>query len=185
MYYYFHGFVMLQLQSSVVIECNGVGYEILVAHPELYPIGEEQYIYVYHHLYETEQYFIGFKTLEEKEIFLKLLTVKGIGPQTVLKLFKVSTASRLKAAIVEGDENYLTSLPGIGRKNANQIILDLKGKLPANSDIFSNANMKLAYDGLQNLGFKDKEIKAGLSKIADNSLSVEEYISRFLKNAKN
>lgn len=185
MYYYFHGIVTLHFKNSIIIECNGVGYDILVSHPEYYPIGEQQYVYVSYYSYETESYFFGFKTMDEKEFFLKITSVKGIGPKTAMNMLKNSSVERLKQAIKENDESYLSSLPGVGKKSANQIILDLKNKLIVSNDIFTNKNMKLAYDGLISLGFKDKEIKAALNKITDANLSVEEYITIVLKNQNN
>lgn len=185
MYYYFHGIVTLHLKDSIVIETSGVGYDLLVSNVENYPIGEIQYVYVVYYQNENESYFIGFKTIDEKEMFLKITSVKGVGPKTALNMFKNSSIDRLKSAIKEGDDTYLSSLPGIGKKTATQIILDLRNKFVVSSDILNNKNMKLAYDGLISLGFKDKEIKMALNNIKDPSLSVEEYITLVLKNKSN
>lgn len=180
MYYYLHGIVTLHFDSSIVIECSSIGYDLLVAHVEDFPIGELQFVYVCYYSNENEQYLVGFKSLHEKELFLKLTSVKGLGPKTALNIFKVSTVDRIETAIKENDENYLISLPSIGRKTATQIILDLKGKL-VSSSILNEKNVSLAYDGLIQLGFKDKEIKDALNKINNKNLTVEEYISLALK----
>lgn len=181
MYFYLHGIVTLRFEDHVVIEVNGIGYEVTVPSIDDFPVGESQFIYVVYIISEDKHYFIGFKEIEEKMFFLKLTSVKGIGPKTALNMLKSVSFRRLEQAVKEGDEMYLSSLPSIGKKTANQIILDLKGKL-ALSKTMDNKIFKLAYDGLLQLGFKDKEIKESFMKIKDENMSVEDIISFVLKD---
>ncbi|MFA6624870.1 MAG: Holliday junction branch migration protein RuvA [Bacilli bacterium] len=183
MYYYLHGLITMHTKDSIVVECHGVGYDCLVSHPDEYEIGENMFVYVSYYSHEDDQFFIGFKTLEEKILYGKLTSVKGIGPKTAINALSQTSVGRLSDAINNSDENFLVRLPGIGKKNASQIILDLKGKL-TNIDLntrFGDKNLDLAYDGLKNLGFKDNEIRQALNGIAKTGLSVEEYMTTALR----
>jgi Holliday junction DNA helicase RuvA len=183
MYYYLHGMITMHTATSIVVECHGVGYDCLVSHPEDYPIGESLFVFVSYYCHEDDQFFVGFKTMEEKDLYQKLISVKGIGPKTALAALSASSVNRLQDAINNSEENYLIRLPGIGRKNASQIILDLKGKLTLPSTITNTGekNLDLAYDGLKGLGFKDKEIQEAFDSITERGLSVQEYMSLSLK----
>ncbi len=183
MYYYLHGLISFHTANSVIVECSGVGYDVIVSHPEEFPIGETMFVYVCYIFNENEQYFVGFKTLEEKKLYLALTSVKGIGPKTALNAMGQTSVGRLSDAINQADDVFLTRLPGIGKKSASQIILDLKGKLTmleSENDITLNKNMELALQGLKNYGFKDKEIKTALLSIQEKDLSPEEYLKKAL-----
>ncbi len=183
MYYYLHGLITMHSKDSIVVECSGVGYEVVVSHPEDFPIGETMFVFTCLYSHEDEQYLVGFKTIEEKELYNQLVSVAGIGPKTAISILSASSLYRLKDAINRGDTFYLTSLPGIGRKNASQIILDLKGKL-SDDDLATSTgekNLDLAYDGLKGLGFKANEIKSAFNEIEERNLSVEEYVARALR----
>lgn len=184
MYFYFHGLISMHTKKSIVIECNGVGYEVIVSHPEDFPIGENMFVFTCMITSENSSTLYGFKTLEEKGLFDSLLKVSGIGPKIALSILSSSSISRLKKAIEESDSKYLMSLPGIGKKNASQIILDLKGYLEKESEIslLDDDKNHLVYEGLKSLGFKDKDIYRVLNEIEDrNTLSAEEIISECLK----
>ena len=179
MYYYLHGIVALHTKSSIVIECGGVGYDVLVTHPDEFPIGEILFVYVCYISNENEQYFVGFKTMKEKDLYLALTSVKGIGPKTALSCLSATSCDRLSQAIEDADDVFLMRLPGIGKKSASQIILDLKGKLTMmiSEDSYTlSKNMDIAKEGLKTMGFKEKEIKEALKQIQDKNLSPEEYI---------
>ncbi|MFA6862146.1 MAG: Holliday junction branch migration protein RuvA [Bacilli bacterium] len=183
MYYYLHGMITMHTNNSVVIECHGVGYDCLVSHPEDYPIGENMFLFVSYYCHEDDQFFVGFKTMQEKDLYQKLISVKGIGPKTALAALAGSSTDRLEDAINNAEEGYLVRLPGIGRKNASQIILDLKGKLFIPKDLSNTGekNLDLAYDGLKGMGFRDKEIQAAFDQITERGLKPEEYMTKALK----
>lgn len=183
MYYYLHGLISFHTGNSIVVECGGVGYDVLVAHPDEFPIGETLFVYVSYVFNENEQYFVGFRTLEEKQLYLALTSVKGIGPKTALNALGQTSVGRLSDAINQADEVFLMRLPGIGKKSASQIILDLKGKLTLFENESSktlNKNMDLALEGLKNYGFKEKEIKDTLLAIDEKNLTAEEYLKKAL-----
>lgn len=183
MYNYLHGVITFHTKTGIVIECSGVGYDVMVGHPEDFDIGETTFVFVDFVSNENEQYFVGFKTIEEKRLYLALTSVKGIGPKTALGAISSTSVVRLSDAIEHSDDIFLMRLPGIGKKNASQIILDLKGKLTifeSDDAIALNANMELAIEALKNYGFKEKEIKNVLLKINEKDLAVEQYVLKAL-----
>ncbi len=182
MYYYLHGLVTFHTKDEIIIECAGVGYDVIVPHVDEFPIGENLFVFVSYIHSENDEYFVGFKTIEELKMYNALTSVKGIGPKTALNALSSTSVGRLSQAIDNAEEVFLMRLPGIGKKNASQIILDLRGKLTLldNSATTLNKEMDAAKEGLKNLGFKEKEIKGALLSINDNNLSADEYLKKAL-----
>lgn len=180
MYFYLRGTIVLHQKNSIVIECNGVGYEVFVSHPEEYIIGDMMLVYTSFYVREDEQFLVGFKSFEEKMLFNKLVSVKGIGPKTAISALGSTTPSLLIDAIDRNDIIYLKKLNGIGNKAATQIILDLRGKLLKNDAKTGDKALDDAVDGLRSFGFKTNEINSVLEKIQERGLSCEEYIKRAL-----
>ena len=178
MYSYIVGIVTLYEKNCIVIENNKIGYLINVSNPYSYKIDEEVKVFVYNHIKEDENSLYGFKSLEEKELFLKLINVKGIGPKMALPLLN-NNIDEIYNAINNGDYKYLTKFPKIGEKVAKQIILDLKGKLDVNANI-DNTNTKELIEVLESLGYKSVDIKKIINKIDDN-ISLEDKIKEALK----
>lgn len=189
MYYYLHGRISQHLKDSIVVDVNGIGYDVLVSHPDEFPIGEFLFVYVCYIHNDKEEYFVGFKSREEKELFLKLTSVQGIGPKTALGVLSNSSVGRLVKAIDESDANYLRRLPNIGKKSASQIILDLRGKLQligGRNSTTRNENRDKAFGALkETYGFKDSELKKVFSEINDTTLSVSDYLRLALKRLNN
>ena len=123
------GIIFSYTLNTVIVENNGVGYEIFFAHPDSIRLNQEVMIYTYHHIREDENSLFGFLSIEEKELFEKLIGVKGIGPKTAMGILGASSLDQLINSIEQGEVNALKKIPGIGAKAASQIILDLKGKL--------------------------------------------------------
>ncbi len=183
MYYYLHGIVTLHNKSSAVIECQGVGYDFLCSNIDDFPIGEVMFVYIYHYQKEDGNYFIGFKTLDEKNVFSSLVSVKGIGTKLALSILANSNIETLKEAIKQSDTKYFEKIPGIGKKSAIQIILDLKGKINDYVlDVYSNnKNKETARQALKKLGFTDTKITVAFAQITDENCSEQEYIKKALK----
>lgn len=181
MYYYLHGTVTIHGKDSVVIECNGIGYEVLVSHPEDYRIGDAVRVYTAFYSREEEQYLIGFKTFEEKALYLKLTSVKGVGPKSAMSILGGASAVRVKEAIDASDVLFLSHLPNIGPKTAKQIVLDLRGKLTYTSGSPSgDKNLDDAIIGLKNMGFRKEEVDEVLLKIPERGLTTEEFLRKAL-----
>ena len=129
MFDYLKGKVSITAPNYVVIDCNGVGYKIFTPNPYKFKEGETCTAYVYNHIREDENSLYGFTTYEERELFLKLINVKGLGPKTGIGILAGSTPNGIIDAIERENILYIKKFPKVGEKLARQIILDLKGKL--------------------------------------------------------
>jgi len=179
MYSYIIGVVTGYEKNSIILENNNIGYLINVGNPYNYKLNEEIKIYLYNHIKEDENSLYGFKNSDEKELFLKLINVKGIGPKMALPLFAGNNINEIMNAINNDNIHYLTKFPKIGEKLAKQIILDLKGKLMS-SDNNMNSSSNELIEVLESLGYKLADIKKILNKI-DNNLTIENQIKEALK----
>jgi len=166
-------------KNSIILENNKIGYLINVANPYSYKLNDEIKVYLYNHIKEDENSLYGFKSLEEKDLFLKLINVKGIGPKMAMPLFAGDNISEIMNAINNDNIRYLTKFPKIGEKVAKQIILDLKGKLMSQDNVVNSSSNELI-EVLESLGYKLVDIKKILNKI-DSSLSIEVQIKEALK----
>lgn len=188
MYYYLKGTIVEQGENYIVIDVGGIGYQVLVMHPEDFPLFELVIVYIAHIVREDEEYFVGFKDLQEKKIFNQLITVKGIGPRTALTALRGITIDEFVACIQNEDIKRLKKLDGIGPKAASQIILDLKGSLSDFGVVSNkvtkkglNKNQEEALLALKTLGFKVKEIEECFDRINDDTLSTEQYVTSVLR----
>ena len=134
MYNYIKGIVTEVNPNYIVIDNNGIGYNVIVANPYSYQEGNEYKIYVYHQITENSQDLFGFLNKEEKDLFLRLINVKGLGPRTAIPMFATGSVNGIVDAIDRENVVYLTKFPKIGDKLARQIILDLKGKLAPSAE---------------------------------------------------
>lgn len=168
MIYFLKGDIVEINIDYVVIDVNGVGYQVFVGKPQDFSYGRSL-IYTYYQVKEDGVSLFGFKTKQEQDLFLKLIEVSGIGPKTASGILGATTTSSLISAIELGNIAYLKKLPSIGPKAAQQIILDLKGKL-----VFDNSSNKPSkrsetysdvYDALRTLGFKVNEIDNVIDKV--------------------
>ena len=126
MFDYIKGIVKGIGSNYIVIENNNIGFIIYTASPYSFKENEQLCIYTHSHIREDAFDLYGFKTLEERNIFVKLISVKGIGPKGALAILANGDINGLQAAIDSGDVKYLQKFPGIGPKASGQIILDLK-----------------------------------------------------------
>ncbi len=185
MYSYFIGEISEVGLDYIVVETNGVGYYLYVSHPNDYKRNEITKVYVYLHVKEDGMTLYGFSSKEEKELFLKLIEVKGIGPKTAINVLSATSVNNLVQAIETQNTGYLKKLPGIGPKAAQQIILDLKGKLVIDTSTISkdttDKELLDAREALKSLGFRVSDIDTVLAKLNGLKLNAEEYIKRALK----
>ena len=161
-------------QDRVIIDVNDVGYDVLVSHINDYHIGDKVLLYTYNVVREDENYLVGFISKEEKDVFLSLIKVKGLGPKTVINALSTTTPQEVINAISANNVAFLKKLPGLGAKAAGQIILDLKGQLTG-----SKGNPKQyeeVYDALKTLGFKGAAIDRVLATINEPDASTEEIL---------
>ena len=179
MYSYIKGKIMGLSSNSIIVDNNGIGYLIYVANPYRYEVGESYTVYVYNHIREDENSLYGFVTEDEKNLFLKLINVKGLGPRTALPMF-ASSVEALTDAIARENLIFLTKFPKIGDKVARQIILDLKGKLVENNELFTNDGYGELIGVLESLGYKKNDIKRILPQV-DPGKKVEDQVKDALR----
>lgn len=177
-YSYIKGIITDIEPSYITIENNGIGYLIYVPNPYSYKLNSEDIIYLYQQIREDENTLYGFKTKDDKNLFLKLISVKGLGCKMALPMLSGDNINFIYEAINEGNINYLKKFPKIGDKVARQIILDLKGKLVKKEDVV-NTNNELV-EVLTSLGYKNNDIKKILPSI-DSTKEIEEQIKDALK----
>ena len=177
MYEYIKGKIIDIEANYIVVENNNIGYIVYVASPYSFK-EEETKIYIYQYVKEDELSLYGFKNKEEKELFLRLIGVKGLGCKMALPMFATGSTSNIIDAIEKEDVAYLKKFPKIGDKVARQIILDLKGKLVSTTNNKTD-NTELI-EALKALGYKSADINKILPKI-DNSIKLENQIKEALK----
>jgi len=182
MYSYIYGKVTDIKSTYVVIDNNGVGYMIYTPNPYVFNEGSEYKVYVYQQVREDDLSLYGFRTEEEKDLFLKLISVKGVGTKMALPILATGSINGIVDAIERENILYLQKFPKIGEKVARQMILDLKGKLGAISTMELDVSSSLdeLVEVLKGLGYKEKEFKALIPKI-DGALSIEEQVKEALK----
>lgn len=180
MFNYIKGKVVDQESNYIVVESNNIGFQIHVANPYSYELGSNEQIFLYNHIREEEYTLYGFKNKEEKELFLRLINVKGLGPKMALPMLATGSVSGIIDAIDRENVLYLTKFPKIGEKIARQIILDLKGKLAANLQDENNSTNDELIDVLTSLGYKNSDIKKVIKSI-DSSLPIELQVKKALK----
>lgn len=180
MFNYIKGKVVDQESNYIVVESNNIGFQIHVANPYSYELGSNEQIFLYNHIREEEYTLYGFKNKEEKELFLRLINVKGLGPKMALPMLATGSVSGIIDAIDRENILYLTKFPKIGEKIARQIILDLKGKLAANLQDENNSTNDELIDVLTSLGYKNSDIKKVIKSI-DSSLPIELQVKEALK----
>ena len=181
MYSYIIGKVTDISNNNIVLECNNIGYLIYVPNPFSYQIGNEYKVFVYNKIGEDEYSLYGFKTKEEYELFLRLISVKGLGAKLALPILATGSIAGIVDAIDRENILYLTKFPKIGDKLARQIILDLKGKI--NIEVkkeIENDETEDLIDTLVALGYKQTEIKKVIGQI-DRSNTLEEQVKEALK----
>ncbi len=178
MYSYIIGKIDRINTNSIVIDNHGIGYNVFVANPYYFKEGEEYKVLIYTHQTESEVSLYGFATLEERDLFLKLIGVKGLGPKVAIPMFATGSVAGIIDAIDRENVIYLTKFPKVGDKLARQIILDLKGKL-ANSTKDVSVSGELV-EALESLGYKKPDIKKVLPNI-NQSDTIENQIKEALK----
>lgn len=197
MFYYLDGTVAEILPGLAVIDCGGVGYACLTTNHTLSQIrkGERSKLYTYLNVGESVFDLYGFASSKELESFRMLLGVSGVGPKAALAILSACTPEALALAVVSGDEKALTAAPGVGKKIAQRIILELKDKLARESAAtgldFSggNAGKATAFTSkageaaaaMAVLGYSAQEAAAALKGLDTDALSLEELIRQALK----
>ncbi|HIX43610.1 ATP-dependent DNA helicase RuvA [Kurthia sp. 3B1D] len=200
MYDYIKGVVTRITPEYIVMEQGGIGYQLNTPNPYAFHQSEEL-VQVFTHLQVREDAHVlfGFTSLEQRELFRKLIQVSGIGPKGALAIVGSGTPNAVVTAIEQEDEKFLVKFPGVGKKTARQMILDLKGKL---DQFLENIDLKSAEDelplfgvnayqheldeamlALAALGYSERELEKVTKILADdeNLTTTEAYMKQALK----
>ena len=186
MYGYIKGVVTKITPKNIIVENNGIGYLIIVPNPYIYKIDTEYKVFTHQYVREDILDIYGFITEEEKELFLKLISVNGIGPKSALSILATGTVTEIVNAIESRNDVYLKKFPGIGAKASQQIILDLAGKLSyvPNTKLVGNpavsSKLEDVIDALVALGYTKKEATKVVEKL-DTSLDEGALVKEALK----
>lgn len=178
------GIIHSYSNDSLIIENNGIGYRVYISNPQAIRLNTEVTLYTYQHVREDAITLFGFTTMEEHDLFLQLISVKGVGPKTALNMLAVCPAKQMIEAIEQNDVKLLKTLPGIGAKSASQIVLDLKGKLVeevVEIETKENAELLDAIEALKALGYKNAEINSIKKELnEDLNMKSDQYIRKAL-----
>ena len=188
MYEYFQGVIVTIKPDFVVVDVNGIGYKVFSPTPYAYQEGQKARVFIEQIVRDTGITLYGFQTEDDKGLFLKLLSVSGIGPKSALAIMAAEDSNSLAEAIEEGEVKYLTRFPGVGKKTASQIVLDLKGKL---GSFVKNANKAASAEvspelndallALLALGYTKKEVdRITPALIAEEKTTADQYIKKGL-----
>ncbi len=188
MYAYIKGKISEVNPTNIVVDNNGIGYEVVVANPYEYHLNEERTVFISQQVREDSNVLYGFSNKEQKKVFLLLLKVKGVGPKSALAILAGGTSEEIISAIENQDAVYLTKFPGIGKKSAQQIILDLQGKVDFSMTNISSASKAVnnylsdAILALEALGYSKKELTKIEKKLSTHQFDgVDEYVKQGLK----
>lgn len=196
MYEYLTGLITIVAPQYIVMDVNGVGYKLLVANPYRYQEDRTKkvQVYVYQAVREDNISLFGFTDQNEKNLFMQLINVSGIGPKSALAILANPDHQGLVDAITNNNVSYLTKFPGIGKKTASQIVLDLRDKLTnenSNSlfattqfpdDSTVNPKLKDALEALAALGYKDRDIKkVQKTLMKEAKMATDEYLRQALR----
>ena len=197
MFAYLKGSLEVKTKGYIVIDVGGVGYKVFMSETaieKLGEVGETVKVHTYLRVREDDMSIYGFNTNEELRMFELLLSVSGIGAKSAITILSNITPYSFAIAVITDDVNKIKSLPGIGPKSAQRIILELKDKInkeEATQEIEDEKVIKQAEDkekvseaisALQVLGYSRKEIENALKNIEKENLTVEEIIKKGLNN---
>lgn len=187
---YLSGILVSKKPDISIIDVNGIGYKINItnnSYESLPDLKNRVHLLIFFHVYENGQELYGFMDDNERYLFLKLISISGIGPKTAMNMLSVIPPDEFKNRLISGEVKMLTSLPGIGPKTAKRIIVELGDEMSnLNVSDMSSYDKRVdndAFLALQSLGFSSKLINQAIGKIKtkDSDLSTQEIIKKALE----
>ncbi|MEN6465892.1 MAG: Holliday junction branch migration protein RuvA [Syntrophaceae bacterium] len=183
--------------SEVIVDVGGIGYQVFIPLSTFYELpetGDNVSFHIHTHVKEDAIQLFGFRSHEEKSIFQLMIQVSGIGPKLAINVLSGITAPELTRAVSGGDLARLVTIPGIGKKTAERMVLELRDKFskllkeemagPARTEIPEDILMNDALSALENLGYKQPVAKKALDQVrgsVDGDLTIEELLKQALK----
>ena len=196
---FLHGKLADATPTHVVVDCGGVGYSVLIplsSYDKLPPNGGDVKLLTYHHVvaHEGTQLLFGFATPEEREMFLLLISISGIGPKLAINILSSTSISTLRGAITSGDTKTLSALRGIGKKTAERLVVELKDKLGAATPFETKGRVATPEEqkltdailALVSLGYKQMDAHKAVLAAAETlgpKANVEELVRQTLRQS--
>lgn len=170
---------------SLIIDVGGVGYKVSVTTDTALDALPSEPVFLWTHLAVRENALdlYGFSNKETLDIFELLICISGIGPKTALGILNVASPTTLRQAVAEGDTSYLTRVSGIGRKNAEKIVLELRDKLVTTAED-TGLNLRAEGDALEalvSLGYSERDSRDALKKVAKEVVNTSDRVKQALK----
>ncbi len=185
---FLNGKIEVLKRPFVIIDVQGVGYKVLVP-DSIYSkliTNEKIKLFTFTYVREDALELFGFLEIDDLSLFENLITVSGIGPKTALNIFSFGERKDIVEAIIKGDVSFFTSVPRLGTKNAQKIIIELKNKMGSDAeldlsgkDFIENAE---AIQALKTFGFSTQEAQKALREVKTQGLSLDEKVKTALKN---
>lgn len=181
------GEVFFKEGSFIILDVKGVGYKVLGSRDVLAKAikGTSLELFIYTHVREDNISLFGFLESLDLKLFENLIGVSGIGPKTAMNIFSVGNRNEIISAIAKGDVDFFTSVPRLGRKNAQKIIIELKNKFGSTADIdLTDADISESEEvvaSLKGFGFTSKEIHDAIRTVKKNGQNITETIKLALK----
>jgi len=191
---YLNGIIKFSTIDSIVLDVNGVGYRVEVPDSSIYSDNQELELFIYTYVREDSLRLFGFGDSGQLSLFELLISVNGIGPKVAMALLSTFEPGRMSQIILSEDVAALTSAPGIGKKGAERLIIELKSKvgdLNMNIGDAAQADVEIigeARDALMSLGFDLKSADAAVAEVAEENeldkMTTEELVKQALKRVK-
>lgn len=188
--------MIMRLQGTVIdrsldwvlLNVAGVGYRIDVssAHVAELREGDEAVLWTHEVIRDDKHALFGFRSRDALELFWKLITVNGVGPKAGVKILGMYDVHTIRRQVMAGDAGFLTKVPGVGKKTAQKIVLELRGSIDLEKEVrkdeIAENNLELV-DALVSLGFASQEARTIAAEIPDNIESIEDKIKAALQTA--
>ncbi|MCF6465908.1 Holliday junction branch migration protein RuvA [Clostridium sp. Cult2] len=189
LYDYITGKVVGVKEDYIVVDNNGIGYRIYTSKNSLMDlkVDDKTIMYIYFNLREDGIFLYGFTTEEELNMFNLLLLVSKVGPKVGLNILSTLTVNQIKLAILKNDSNILCNAPGVGKKTASRIILELKDRIDKEDIIDEepiikdNNEVEIAINGIMSLGYSRNEVLKVIKKMDTSNMVTEDIIREVLK----
>ena len=184
---YLNGVLFLKEGNSIILAIKGVGYKVLATSDVLAKanIGSPLALFIYTYVREDNISLFGFLEAADLKLFENLIGVSGIGPKTAMNIFSVGDRSQIVSAIISADTAFFKSVPRLGQKNAQKIIIELKSRFGSTNDLDLSSNDMFGNEGvvvaLKGFGFTNKEIYDAIKSVKREGQEITETIKLALK----
>jgi holliday junction DNA helicase RuvA len=180
------GTIVYKTNTSIILDVSGVGYKVLLPESILttLTLSDRKTFFIYTHVREEALDLYGFSSQEDLKLFEYLIGVSGVGPKSALGIFSVGNRSDIVKAIATGDVDFFTTVPRLGKKNAQKIIIELKSKIGSKEDLDLSEGAGENSDviqALQGFGFTQREAQSALIALDGKAKTPEEQIRLALK----